>query len=109
MNDATECDFTPATIPGAEFDAAGWIREWSACLCSVHLIDGGISLYQRQFFREPDFEQLAEDHAFSPHLRLYGREELSGARKMLQRLLFGNPRALGAIARHLIAETGDAA
>lgn len=83
-----------------------WIREWRACLCDVNVIEGGISLSQTQFFREPTFEQLAQDERYPPHLRLDGREELSGARKMLQRLLVGNPDAVSAITEHLVAETG---
>lgn len=83
-----------------------WIREWRACLCDVNVIEGGISLSQTQFFREPAFEQLAQDEGYPPHLRLDGREELSGARKMLQRLLVGNPDAVSAITEHLMAEAG---
>lgn len=85
-----------------------WIREWRACLCDVNVIEGGISLSQTQFFREPTFEQLAQDEGYPPHLRLDGREELSGARKMLQRLLVGNPDAMRAIAHHLAAVEGRA-
>lgn len=104
----------PAVLPLPEFDGQlallidAWLREWRACLCEVNVIEGGISLNQTQYFREPTFEQLAEDDGYPPHLRLYGREELSGARKMLQRLLEGNPNAIGAIAQHLMAEAGPA-
>ncbi len=105
---------TPVSFPLPEFDGQlallidAWLREWRSCLCRAYVIEGGISLYQTQFFREPAFEQLAEDDGYPPHLRIYGREELSGARKMLQRLLAGNPNAIGAIAHHLIAEAGPA-
>lgn len=85
-----------------------WLREWRACLCDVNVIEGGISLSQTQFFREPTFQQLTQDEGYPPHLRLDGREELSGARKMLQRLLIGNPDAMWAIAHHLAAVEGRA-
>ena len=100
------------TKPGGELQLAQildvWLCEWRACLCDVNVIEGGISLSQTQFFREPTFQQLAQDEGYPPHLRLDGREELSGARKMLQRLLVGNPDAMRAIAHHLAAVEGRA-
>ena len=83
-----------------------WAREWRACLGSVELTDDGISLAQSHFFRGDVWERLADDDAYQPHLRLQNRDELIGARKMLQRLLAGNPSAIAVIAHHLIAETG---
>jgi hypothetical protein len=112
MSAPIEGIITPAHFPLPEFDGQlallidAWLREWRSCLCRAYVIEGGISLSQSQLFREPTFEQLAEDDGYLPHLRIYGREELSGARKMLQRLLAGNPNAIGAIAHHLAAEGG---
>ena len=101
-----------STMPDVERQLAQvmdvWIREWRACLCDVNVIEGGISLSQTQFFREPPFEQLAQDEGFPPHLRLDGPAELSGARKMLQRLLVGNPDAMRTLAGHLAAAEGRA-
>ena len=110
MRGRIEGILTPATFPLPEFDGQlallvdAWVREWRSCECSVHLTPQGIGLGQLMFFRDPTFDRLADDDAYPAHLRLYGREELSGARKMLLRLLSGNPGAMRAIAHHLIAE-----
>lgn len=115
MTGQIEGVITPATYPLPAFDGQlallidAWLREWRACYGSAHVTDDGVTLGRLMFFRGDIFEQLDHDDSYPTHLRISGRDELTGARKMLQRLLTGNPRALGAIARHLIAETGDAA
>ena len=58
------------------------------------------------FFRGDTLERLGDDDAYPPHLRIYSREELDGARKMLQRLLVGNLKGVSVIAEHLAAEAG---
>lgn len=101
---------TPTEFPSPLFDGQlallidAWIREWRACHCTAILTPNGIALGQLMFFRGDIFEQLEEDDAYQPHLRISGRDELTGARKMLQRLFTGNPNAMWAIAHHLAAE-----
>jgi hypothetical protein len=101
---------TPADFSHHAYDGQlalwvdSWTREWRSCMCSVMLTPEGIGLYQIMYFRGDDIANLGDDDAYPPHLRLYSRDELSGARKMLQRLLLGNPRSIAAIAHHLAAE-----
>ncbi|WP_278376981.1 hypothetical protein [Sphingobium yanoikuyae] len=103
---------TPAVFSLPEFDGQlallidAWVREWRACLGNVDLIPEGISLGQVLYFSQDLWNQFAGDESYQPHLRLQNRDELMGARKMLQRLLAGNPNAIGAIAHHLAAEAG---
>lgn len=101
---------TPASFQSPAFDGQlallidAWIREWRACHGSAVLTPQGIALGQLMFFRGDIFDRLERDDAYQPHLRISGRDELTGARKMLQRLLAGNPNALWAIVHHLAAE-----
>ena len=101
---------TPAIFPLPRFDSQlallidAWVREWRACKADVHLTPEGVSLSQTMYFRGDVFESLAEDDGYPEHLRLQNRDELTGARRMLHRLLVGNPNAIGAIAHHLAAE-----
>lgn len=110
MKGTIEGIITPASFPLAEFDGQlallidAWLREWRACHCSAYLTDQGISLGQLMFFRGDIFEQLDQDDSYPSHLRLQNRDELTGARKMLQRLLAGNPGAIKAMSHHLFAE-----
>jgi hypothetical protein len=114
MRGQIEGVITPTTFPLPDFDGQlallvdAWVREWRACLGNVDLTAGGVSLGQVLYFRADAWEQLAADDAYQPHLRLQNHDELMGARKALQRLLTGNPGAVGAIAHHLIAEAGGA-
>jgi hypothetical protein len=105
---------TPASFSQPMFNGQlallidAWVRELRACKADVHLTAEGVSLSQTMYFRGDVFDQLAEDDGYPTHLRLQNRDELTGARKMLQRLLVGNPNALGAIAHHIAAEAGGA-
>lgn len=100
----------PGTFPSPEFDGQlallvdAWVREWRACLGNVDLTAEGISLGQILYFPAGTWDRLAADDAYQPHLRFQNRDELVGARRVLQRLLAGNPSAIRAIARHLVAE-----
>lgn len=81
-----------------------WAREWRACLGTIGRSENGVLLGQVMFFRGDTLQQLEDDDGYPPHLRICGREELDGARKLLQRLLCGNPRAIAVIEHHLEAE-----
>ncbi|PSO12622.1 MULTISPECIES: hypothetical protein [unclassified Sphingobium] len=105
---------TPTAFPSPRFDGQlallidAWIRKWRACHGSAVLTPDGIALGQLMFFRGDIFDRLERDDSYQPHLRISGRDELTGARKVLQRLLAGNPNAMWAIAHHLAAEAGGA-
>ncbi|KFG90036.1 hypothetical protein BV98_002209 [Sphingobium herbicidovorans NBRC 16415] len=114
MNGKIEGVIVPGKFPLPEFGGQlallvdAWVREWRACIGNVELTAGGVSLGQALYFRADTWEQLAADDAYQPHLRIQNHGELMGARKMLQRLLAGNPGAVAAIAHHLFAEGGGA-
>lgn len=110
MRATIEGVITPASFPLPEFDGQlallidAWIREWRACLGNVDLTAEGISLGQILYFPADTWDRLADDDGYQPHLRIQNRDELVGARRMLQRLLVGNPRAVAAVGHHLAAE-----
>lgn len=77
-----------------------WLREWKALHGSIHVdqANNHIMVGERVFFRGPDWAAMAADERYEPHLRIYERAELEGARKALKRLLVEAPEALEAIA-----------
>ena len=75
-----------------------WLTEWRLLRCNIYQTADGISVSQLLRLDDADWADMANDARYEPHLRLYGREELQGARKAMQRLLIDNPLAIEFIA-----------
>ena len=80
--------------------ATAWLAEWAALRGTIHTdrASDRVMVGERLFFRDPDWAEFATDERYEPRLRIYGREELQGARKALKRLLVAEPDIASALA-----------